>query len=43
LPLITAKEARAIAAYVSYMTMYKKALVNRDATSFQFAQTLKED
>lgn len=43
LPLVTSKEARAIAAYVAYMTMYKKSLVNRDATSFQFAQTLKED
>ena len=41
--MVTAKEARAIAAYVAYMSMYKKALVNRDATSFQFAQTLKED
>lgn len=43
MPMITAKEARAIAAYIAYMTMYKKSLVNRDATSFQFAQTLKED
>lgn len=43
LPLITSKEARAIAAYVSYISMYKKSLVNRDATAFQFAQTLKED
>ena len=43
LPLVTAKEARAIAAYIAYMTLYKKALVNRDATFFQFAQTVKED
>jgi hypothetical protein len=43
LPLITSKEMRAIAAYVAYMSMYKKSLVNRDATAFQFAQTLKED
>lgn len=43
LPLVTSKEARAIAAYVAYIAMYKKSLVNRDATSFQFAQTLKED
>lgn len=43
MPMVTAKEARAIAAYVAYMSMYKKALVNRDATSFQFAQSLKED
>lgn len=43
LPLVTAKEARAIAAYIAYMSLYKKALVNRDATFFQFAQTVKED
>lgn len=43
LPLVTSKEMRAIAAYVAYMSMYKKSLVNRDATAFQFAQTLKED
>lgn len=43
LPLVTSKEMRAIAAYVAYMSMYKKSLVNRDVTAFQFAQTLKED
>ena len=43
LPLVTSKEMRAIAAYVAYMSMYKKSLVNRDATAFQFAQILKED
>lgn len=43
LPLITSKESRAIAAYIAYMTMYKNSLVKRDATSFQFAQSLKEE
>jgi hypothetical protein len=43
MPMVTSKEARAIAAYVAYITMYKNALVKRDPTSFQFAQTLKED
>lgn len=41
LPLITIKEARAIATYIAYSLTYRKALSQGNSALFQFSQTLE--
>ena len=43
LPLLTEREIDAIATYVAYSDLYKKALMSRDSATFQFVQVLKAD
>lgn len=43
LPLINAREMRAIAAYAAYIQLYKESLIKRDKNTFQMAQSLKEE
>lgn len=41
LPFLTDKEVQALATYVTYSYMYKKALQTQNANAFQLAQNLK--
>lgn len=43
LPLVSEKEARAIAAYVAYKEMYKDGIRKRNKDSLTLSQYLKED
>lgn len=43
LPLLSAKEQYAIAAYVAYVEMFKEALIKKDRNSLALAQTLYAD
>lgn len=43
LPLVNDKELRAIAAFVSYVTVYKDGIKKRDANSIKLAQVIKDD